>query len=158
MKTEFKIIFFQLLLIAFLLNTELSFGNDLQDKTIIIKKIKNKITSLKKQREDLKKLKRWTPFKEKNYNKQIERLELGLKKIGYKEDVSVSIEKLIKKLQKQLKYLNNDKTNGKATNNWSDKDESTYKEKAGKLIDSVIKLKMQLKQSKPQKVIEDNKI
>ncbi|WP_298778027.1 hypothetical protein [uncultured Polaribacter sp.] len=113
-----------------------------QDKTILIKKIKNRIISLKEQRGKLKIIGKWTSVKEKSYLKQVDKLEKGLVKLGYTENERLSVDEKIKKLQKQLKYLNNNKTTQKVRDNWSDKKELDYQNKAGVLIDSVIKLKM----------------
>mgnify|MGYP005631916275 CR=1 FL=1 len=146
-----KIIFFkkpfQFFLILLFLNVSLVFGSIEQDKTILIKKINNKIASLSKQRNDLKNLKRWNDVKENNYIKQIIKLKASLKKLGFKEENILSIDQKIKLLQKKLKYLNNNKTNSKNRNNWSDKKELLYKKEAGPLIDSIIQLKMTQKKN-----------
>ena len=129
------------------MNVSLVFGSIEQDKTILIKKINNKIASLSKQRNDLKNLKRWNDVKENNYIKQIIKLKASLKKLGFKEENILSIDQKIKLLQKKLKYLNNNKTNSKNRNNWSDKKELLYKKEAGPLIDSIIQLKMTQKKN-----------
>ena len=146
-----KIIFFkksfQFFLIFHFLNASLVSGSIEQDKTILIKKINNKIASLSKQRNDLKNLKRWNDLKENNYTKQIIKLKASLKKLGFKEENILSIDQKIKLLQKKLKYLNNNKTNSKNRNNWFDKKELLYKKEAGPLIDSIIQLKMTQKKN-----------
>ena len=113
-----------------------------QDNTVLIRKIKGRIISIKNQREKLKTLKKWTEAREKSYLAQIEKLENGLKKLGYKETIELSVDEKIRKLQKQLKYLNNNKTNQRNSNNWSTKNELIYQKKAGVLIDSIVRLKM----------------
>ncbi|MDD7915982.1 hypothetical protein [Polaribacter ponticola] len=113
-----------------------------QDKTILIKKIKDRIGSLKNKKEKLIKLKKWSEAKENVYVKQISKLENGLKKLGYKETKELSVKERVKKLQKELKFLNNNKTSQQNRNNWSKKDELKYQEKAKVFIDSIIKLRM----------------
>ena len=116
--------------------------HNFQDKTVLIKKIKNRISSLKSKKEKLVVLKKWSDARESNYVKQIEKLEKGLKKLGYKEVKQLTVKEKIKKLQKELKYLNNNKTSQRNKNNWSLKDEQSYQKKATVFIDSIIKLRM----------------
>ena len=146
---QFIILFFLLFFI-----TGSSFSNEIeikgdffkmkvyQDKTILIKKIKDRIGSLKNKKEKLIKLKKWSEAKENVYVKQISKLENGLKKLGYKETKELSVKERVKKLQKELKFLNNNKTSQQNRNNWSKKDELKYQEKAKVFIDSIIKLRM----------------
>mgnify|MGYP000274173665 FL=1 len=140
------------LLIFLSINSSLSFevkkdkeifiSHNFQDKTILIKKIKNRISSLKSKKEKLVVLKKWSDARERVYVKQIEKLENGLKKLGYKEVRQLTVKEKIKKLQKELKYLNNNKTSERNKNNWSLKDEQSYQKKATVFIDSIIKLRM----------------
>ena len=140
------------LLIFLSINSSLSFevkkdkeifiSHNFQDKTVLIKKIKNRISSLKSKKEKLVVLKKWSDARERVYVKQIEKLENGLKKLGYKEVRQLTVKEKIKKLQKELKYLNNNKTSERNKNNWSLKDEQSYQKKATVFIDSIIKLRM----------------
>ncbi|WP_435416209.1 hypothetical protein [Polaribacter aestuariivivens] len=115
-----------------------------QDNTVLVKKIKARISALKKQRKKLKNLKKWSSVKEKSYVEEIKKLEAGLKKLGYKESNNLSIEEKIKKLQKELKYINNNRVNKNAKNSWTKEDDAIYEKKASKLIDSIIKLRKML--------------
>ncbi|QTD38485.1 hypothetical protein JL193_04135 [Polaribacter batillariae] len=113
-----------------------------QDYTVLIKKIKAKIAFLKEQREKFKTAKKWSLAKEKKYQKQVKTLEKNLERLGYKAGKELTVEEKIKKLQKQLKYINNNRVNKNAKNTWTKKDDSIYEKKASKLIDSIIKLRM----------------
>ncbi|QOD61624.1 hypothetical protein H9I45_04015 [Polaribacter haliotis] len=150
MKLSFKITFFLLFIFA----TNFSFGaismieNKAtivvleQDYTVLIKKIKAKIDFLNKQKEKFETAKKWSPAKEKNYLKQVKTLEENLKRLGYNEEKELTVQQKIKKLQKQLKYINNSRVNKNAKDGWTKKDDSIYEKKASKLIDSIIKLRM----------------
>ncbi|TMM28874.1 hypothetical protein FDT66_13295 [Polaribacter aestuariivivens] len=116
----------------------------MQDNTVLVKKIKARISALKKQRKKLKNLKKWSSVKEKSYVEEIKKLEAGLKKLGYKESNNLSVEEKIKKLQKELKYINNNRVNKNAKNSWTKEDDAIYEKKASKLIDSIIKLRKML--------------
>ncbi len=113
-----------------------------QDKTILIKKIKAKLNALEMQREKLKILKKWSDSKEKSYLLNVENLTKNLEKLGVTTAKKLNIDALIKKLQKELKYLNNSRVNKNAKKTWSKKDNALYEKKAGKLIDSIIQLRM----------------
>jgi hypothetical protein len=67
-----------------------------QDKSFLIKKNKARITTLNSQREDLKKLKKWSDKREKSYQKEIEKLKKSLLKLGFKEEKKYTKEEKIK--------------------------------------------------------------
>ncbi|WP_299670828.1 hypothetical protein [uncultured Polaribacter sp.] len=94
------------------------------------------------QREKLKILKKWSDSKEKSYLLNVENLTKNLEKLGVTTAKKLNIDALIKKLQKELKYLNNSRVNKNAKKTWSKKDNALYEKKAGKLIDSIIQLRM----------------
>lgn len=120
-------------------SSNLSFN---QDNSILIQKIKDRITALKEQKEKLKEIDKWTDAKEKAFLHQLKKLENGLKKLGFKEEKILTVDEKITLLQKELKYLNNNKTNQRNSNNWSIENENSYQQKATVLIDSIIKLRM----------------
>lgn len=113
-----------------------------QDKKALIKKIKAKIIALDKKKAQLKSLRKWTPAKEINYKKQIKKYKANLLKLGYiASEKKINIDETIKKLQKQLKYLNNARVNKNAIDGMSKKYDSMYKHDAGILLDSIMKLR-----------------
>ncbi|WP_299061293.1 hypothetical protein [uncultured Polaribacter sp.] len=112
-----------------------------QDNTVLIKKIKAKIDALSKRRVKLKELKKWSNSQEKKYNLQLSKLNNSLKKLGEESEITLNVEQIVAKLQKQLKYLNNARVNSVAKNKFTQKDDSIYKRKAGKLIDSILRLR-----------------
>ena len=112
-----------------------------QDKTLLIKKTKAKINALIKKRKRLKDLKNWSDTNETNYQRQIEKLNNNLQKLGYTSKTVLSTDEVIKKLQMQLKYLNNKRVNKNASEKFTQKDDSIYKSKAGFLLDSIIRLR-----------------
>lgn len=112
-----------------------------QDNTVLIKKIKAKITALKQKREKLKALRKWTPAKEKTYQKQLKRHAINLEKLGDKPNENLAIDQIIKKLQRQLKYLNNARVNKNTKEGISQQYDSMYKHDAGILLDSIMKLR-----------------
>tara|TARA_R110002049_G_scaffold67310_1_gene174915 strand:- start:2342 stop:2806 length:465 start_codon:yes stop_codon:yes gene_type:complete len=114
----------------------------LQDNSILIKKIKAKISALSNRRNKLKDLNKWSDFNEKNYLLKVHKLKENLKKLGEKPTENLTPDEIIKKLQKQLKFLNNARVNKNAKDTFTEENDSVYKQKAGKLIDSIIKLRM----------------
>lgn len=114
----------------------------LQDNSILIKKIKAKISALSNRRNKLKDLNKWSDFNEKNYLLKVDKLKENLKKLGEKPTKNLTPDEIIKKLQKQLKFLNNARVNKNAKDTFTEENDSVYKQKAGKLIDSIIKLRM----------------
>ena len=120
-----------------------SFVDDFnQDKTVLIKKIKAKINALEKRRERLKNLKKWSEAKESKYLLKVQKLTSNLDKLGEKSTKELNVDEIIKKLQKQLKFLNNARVNKNSKEIWTKKDDSIYEKKASVLIDSIIKLRM----------------
>ena len=113
-----------------------------QDKTVLIKKIKAKINALEKRRERLKNLKKWSEAKESKYLLKVQKLTSNLDKLGEKSTKELNVDEIIKKLQKQLKFLNNARVNKNSKEVWTKKDDSIYEKKASVLIDSIIKLRM----------------
>lgn len=113
-----------------------------QDKTVLIKKIKAKINALEKRRERLKNLKKWSEAKESKYLLKVQKLTSNLDKLGEKSTKELNVDEIIKKLQKQLKFLNNARVNKNSKEIWTKKDDSIYEKKASVLIDSIIKLRM----------------
>ncbi|TXD48294.1 hypothetical protein [Polaribacter sp. IC073] len=113
-----------------------------QDNTILIKKIKAKIKALEKKRARLKTLKKWSELKEKNYVFEVNKLRSNLEKLGESSIKKLDAGEIIRKLQKQLKFLNNARVNKNAKEIWTKKDDAIYEKKAGKLIDSIIKLRI----------------
>jgi DNA repair exonuclease SbcCD ATPase subunit len=113
-----------------------------QDKTVLIKKIKAKINALEKRRERLKNLKKWSEAKESKYMLKVQKLTSNLDKLGEKSTKELNVDEIIKKLQKQLKFLNNARVNKNSKEIWTKKDDSIYEKKASVLIDSIIKLRM----------------
>lgn len=113
----------------------------IQDNSVLIKKIKAKIAALDKKKEQLKSLRRWTPAKEKNYQKQLKKYNKTLLKLGDKSQEKLDVDQIIKKLQRQLKYLNNARVNKNARDGMSKKYDSMYKHDAGILLDSIMKLR-----------------
>ncbi|AQS92891.1 hypothetical protein BXQ17_01880 [Polaribacter sp. BM10] len=148
----FKIRFFAIVMLPFFLQTATLQANDLflrhsnsirvfQDNTVLIKKIKAKINALSKRRDKLKELKKWSNSQEKKYNLQLSKLNKSLNKLGEEFEITLNVEQIVSKLQKQLKYLNNARVNSVAKNKFTQKDDSIYKRKAGKLIDSILRLR-----------------
>ncbi|GAB7257580.1 hypothetical protein [Polaribacter sp. OB-PA-B3] len=148
----FKIRLFVIILMLFFVKTATLQANDLylinnasiesfQDNTVLIKKIKAKIDALSKRRVKLKELKKWSNSQEKKYNLQLSKLNNSLKKLGEESEITLNVEQIVAKLQKQLKYLNNARVNSVAKNKFTQKDDSIYKRKAGKLIDSILRLR-----------------
>ncbi|MFK8059835.1 MAG: hypothetical protein AB8B78_07065 [Polaribacter sp.] len=113
-----------------------------QDKTILIKKIKAKINALQNKRKRLIALKKWSNKQDTIYLEKMNNYTLSLEKLGEKSAKKYTNEQLIRKLQKELKYINNARVNKNAKDSWTIKDDSIYEKKAGKLIDSIIKLRM----------------
>ncbi len=148
----FKIRLFVIILMLFFVKTATLQANDLylinnasiesfQDNTVLIKKIKAKIDALSKRRVKLKELKKWSNSQEKKYNLQLSKLNNSLKKLGEESEITLNVEQIVAKLQKQLKYLNNARVNSVAKNKFTQRDDSIYKRKAGKLIDSILRLR-----------------
>ncbi len=148
----FKKRFFTVILLIFVVKTTPLQANDIflicntsiesfQDNTVLIKKIKAKIDALSKRRVKLKELKKWSNSQEKKYNLQLSKLNNSLKKLGEESEITLNVEQIVSKLQKQLKYLNNARVNSVAKNKFTQKDDSIYKRKAGKLIDSILRLR-----------------
>ncbi|SHN05555.1 hypothetical protein [Polaribacter sp. KT 15] len=148
----FKIRFFAITMLLVFAQTATLQANDLflrhsnsirvfQDNTVLIKKIKAKINALSKRRDKLKKLKKWSNSQEKKYNLQLSKLNKSLNKFGEESEITLNVEQIVSKLQKQLKYLNNARVNSVAKNKFTQKDDSIYKLKAGKLIDSILRLR-----------------
>ncbi|MDX6747171.1 hypothetical protein SHK09_10245 [Polaribacter sp. PL03] len=115
-----------------------------QDKTVMIRKIKAKINALEKQRERLKIINRWSNSKEKSYLLKIDKLKSSLDKLGENSNKNLNVDEIIKKLQKQLKFLNNARVNKNTKNTWSKVDDSIYKKDAAVLLDSIIKLRIKV--------------
>ncbi|WP_298764666.1 hypothetical protein [uncultured Polaribacter sp.] len=143
-----KIILFSLLMFAIqakAVNSVLGvvkFDKVYQDKTILIQKIKAKIKALNEKREKLQSLKKWTPEKEKVYQKQVASYTNSLRKLGVNYIKKLHPDAIIRKLQKELKYINNARINKNAREDGlSDRYDSIYKKKAQILIDSIIKLR-----------------
>ena len=113
-----------------------------QDKTVLIKKIKAKINALQKRRERLKNLKKWTEAKQSKFLLKVQKLTNNLEKLGEKSTKKLNVDEIIKKLQKQLKFLNNARVNKNSKEVWTKKDDSIYEKKASALIDSIIKLRI----------------
>ena len=138
--------FFSLSINAMNIEGEISvsnFSDDYnQDKTVLIKKIKAKINALEKRRERLKNLKKWSEAKESKYLLKVQKLTSNLDKLGEKSTKELNVDEIIKKLQKQLKFLNNARVNKNSKEVWTKKDDSIYEKKASVLIDSIIKLRM----------------
>ena len=113
-----------------------------QDKnTVLIKKIKVRINALKKQRTKLKSLKKWSTAKEETYALKVDKLAKNLEKLREKSPLNLTTDEIVKKLQKQLKYLNNARINKDASDSWTKKDAAIYQQKAAVFIDSIIKLR-----------------
>jgi hypothetical protein len=113
-----------------------------QDKnTVLIKKMKVRISALKKQRTKLKSLKKWSTAKEETYTFRVDKLTKNIEKLGEKSVLNLTTDEIVKKLQKQLKYLNNARINKDASDSWTKKDDSLYQQKAAVFIDSIIKLR-----------------
>jgi hypothetical protein len=113
-----------------------------QDKnTVLIKKIKVRINALKKQRIKLKSLKKWSTAQEETYIYKVAKLAENLEKLREKSPLNLTTDEIVKKLQKQLKYLNNARINKDASDSWTKKDAAIYQQKAAVFIDSIIKLR-----------------
>ncbi|AUC83962.1 hypothetical protein CW731_01050 [Polaribacter sp. ALD11] len=113
-----------------------------QDNRILIKKIKAKLNALEKKRERLMVLKKWSDSNENNYLLKINKLRDSLEELGESSTKKLDADEVIKKLQKQLKFLNNARVNKNAKEIWTIKDDSIYEKKASILIDSIIKLRI----------------
>lgn len=143
-----KIILFSLLTLALqakAVNSTLEvvkFDKVYQDKTILIQKIKAKIKALNERRDKLQSLKKWTPEKEKVYQNQVASYTNSLRKLGVNYTKKLHPDAIIRKLQKELKYINNARINKNAREDGlSERYDSIYKKKAQILIDSIIKLR-----------------
>ena len=116
-----------------------------QDNTILIRKLKIRIKALRAKKKRLQDIQKWTPKMEEVHKKKIDKYKKSLEKLGIKYTEPLDAGKIIKELQRQLKYLNNYKINEKSKENWSLEREKTHEQKASILIDSIIKLRIKRK-------------
>jgi hypothetical protein len=112
-----------------------------QDNTILIQKIKAKIKALKKQKQKLKILKKWNSKKEKQFLFKLLKLNNSLEMLGKEPSKELDSAAIIKKLQKKLKVLYNNRVDKKSFNSWTIKDDSILKIKAGKLLLRIVELR-----------------
>ena len=108
---------------------------------VLIKKIKARINALKKQRTKLKSLKKWSVGQEDTFTYKVAQFAKNIEKLKKNQVLSLTTDEIVKKLQKQLKYLNNARINKDARASWTKKDDSLYEQKAAVLIDRIIKLR-----------------
>ena len=113
-----------------------------QDKRVLIKKIKAKMNALDKKRTRLKAIKKWSEAKETIYLQQLKRLADNLEKLGDTSINVFNIDRVIKKLQKELKFINNARVNANTKGTLTKKYDSIYKNQAGFLLDSIIRLRL----------------